>query len=173
MNPRGEGVLARAFTYGSCAHETGWTFSIKKLSSQPHMSGAYNILRNCQNTLGIYSINIYTGTPEKCSLISSSYESFKDRTVHVGEVKVKKKSGRETTRREWCSRLSGIIGHVILDEGHRAKDRDTRTHARILTLKADYLWIVTATLMQNTEKVGSHQKYFSVGQADIACARIS
>lgn len=42
-----------------------------------------------------------------------------------------------------------------------------------MSLKADYLWIVTATPMQNTEKVRSHQQYLSVSQADIARRRIS
>lgn len=98
--------------------------------------------------------------PERCSIILLSYESFKDRPIYVEEVKVKKKNGRETTRREWRSRVSGLIGHVILDEGHRAKNHDTGAHASIMPLKADYLWIVTATPIQNTERVSSHEKYF-------------
>lgn len=96
---------------------------------------------------------------KKSSIILSSYASFKDRTAYVFEAKWKDNGGKEVKREEWRSRLTGMITHVLLDEGHRAQTRDTKTHASIIPLQADYMWIFSAT-MQNSEKVRAHQKYF-------------
>ena len=92
---------------------------------------------------------------KQTSIILSSYETFSDRSVFREELKTKDEKGKEVKWNVWRTRLHKYIGAVILDEGHRAKNPETRTHASIYLLDALHTWIVTATPMQNTERVSS------------------
>lgn len=73
---------------------------------------------------------------KQARIILSSYETFSDRSVFRDE------KGKEVKWKVWRTRLHKYIGAVILDEGHRAKNPETRTHASIYLLDAPHTWML-------------------------------
>lgn len=50
------------------------------------------------------------------------------------------------------NRFIGVFRHLIIDEGHMAKNPRTRIHRAIAAVQANYCWIVTATLFINRKE---------------------
>lgn len=97
------------------------------------------------------------------NIVLSSYETWSERTVWQEVVTSVNQKGETLKHKEHRSRVTGLFGHVIIDEGHRAKNRETRIHASILLLAAIYCWVITATPMQNSEMVSSSKSTFHLG----------
>lgn len=94
---------------------------------------------------------------KKSSIILSSYETFAERTTWAEEQILEDYSSEDVSFKIWRTRLEGCFSVVALDEGHRAENRDTRTHASISLLKVAsqplIVWVISATPMQNSETV--------------------
>ncbi|KAL4982726.1 P-loop containing nucleoside triphosphate hydrolase protein [Aspergillus falconensis] len=52
-------------------------------------------------------------------------------------------------RQRWESTAVGLFDRVILDEGHKVKNINTRQHQSIALLQAQHIWIFSATPMLN------------------------
>lgn len=87
------------------------------------------------------------------SILLTSYETWGERSTYKVVVKSKAADNTEISHFEWRTRLQDCTGDPMLDEGHRAKNQDSRTHASTLLLRAQYTWIVSTTPMLNDEKV--------------------
>ena len=90
---------------------------------------------------------------KRSHIVLSSYESFGSRSTSIKVVKNRTQNGKLTQYKKYITRLDDCFATVVADEGHKAKNRDTRIHASIQLLRAPHIWIVTATPMQNTEQV--------------------
>lgn len=86
-------------------------------------------------------------------IVLSSYETWQQRSTWASCETKTRKDGTEIVHKEWHSRVAGRFNFVVLDEGHKCKNRDTAAHASVLKMQADYHWIVSATPMQNSEMV--------------------
>jgi len=84
--------------------------------------------------------------------------AFGPRTFRRTSARIDKNS--ERTQYKGCrTRAQGLFDTVVLDEGHRAKNRNTKAHTSISLLKAFHIWIITATVMQNTESASMQSTF--------------
>jgi len=86
---------------------------------------------------------------KRADIMLTSFETLGNRSTYAVSTKVKNGYDEEIIVREWRTRMNGYFGIVVLDEGHRAKNRETRTHASISLLNAPHIQIASATPMQN------------------------
>ena len=83
-------------------------------------------------------------------MILSSYETFAERTIdHERQVDPSNVNKTITVyRTRWANRFD----IVLLDEGHKIRNKFTRAHQSVAQLKALVHWFMTATPVNNTMK---------------------
>ena len=92
------------------------------------------------------------------AILLTSYDTWQARTLRSSLVKSRSSDGQLVEEIHYHSAYKGAFALVIMDEGHRLRNRETKAHIAVRELECEYHWFITATPSINNLSV-SHSLY--------------